>query len=181
MNIKELRTKHGLSQQDLAVKTGIPRPRIAKWEEGKGSPKREDSQTLDKFFATLENIVSEEHTQVVEESGNVYENITSKTLFNISESNKSLAESNASLARSNEELVRMVKDRSTADAAPQSATVSAAILPPLLGLLFEIGTGKKYHSVEEMQAVWNNRIAESLGLKKETGIQKSSGKQHIGK
>lgn len=53
MNIKELRAKHNLSQQDLADKTGIPRPRIAKWEEGKGNPKTEDQQKLDKLFAKL--------------------------------------------------------------------------------------------------------------------------------
>lgn len=53
MNIKQLRLKHHLSQQELSTKTGIPRPRLAKWEEGKAKPKREDYDILEKFFATL--------------------------------------------------------------------------------------------------------------------------------
>lgn len=50
MNVKEIREKLRLSQQELADKTGIPKDRIAKWEQGKGSPKVEDSAILKKFF-----------------------------------------------------------------------------------------------------------------------------------
>lgn len=53
MNIKELRSKFNLSQQELADQTGIPRTRIAKWEEGKGSPKVDDSKTLVNYFLKL--------------------------------------------------------------------------------------------------------------------------------
>jgi transcriptional regulator with XRE-family HTH domain len=50
MNIKELREALNISQQDLADATGIPRPRIGKWEQGKGSPKAEDYKKLESFF-----------------------------------------------------------------------------------------------------------------------------------
>jgi len=50
MNVKELREGAGLTQEELSSKTGIPRDRIAKWEQGKGSPKSEDEKTLSKFF-----------------------------------------------------------------------------------------------------------------------------------
>lgn len=50
MNTKELREKLNLSQQELADKTGIPKARIAKWEQKKGSPKAEDFEILKKFF-----------------------------------------------------------------------------------------------------------------------------------
>jgi transcriptional regulator with XRE-family HTH domain len=63
MNIRELRLKHNLSQQDVADKTGIPRPRIAKWEEGKGKPKAEDQKILDNFFASLSEDVPPEPLQ----------------------------------------------------------------------------------------------------------------------
>lgn len=53
MNVKELREKYGLSQHELEEKTGIPRERIAKWEQGKGSPKAEDSAILTAFFGGL--------------------------------------------------------------------------------------------------------------------------------
>lgn len=52
MNIKEKRLKAKLSQQQLADKTGIPKDRIGKWEQGKGKPKAEDSSILEKFFRT---------------------------------------------------------------------------------------------------------------------------------
>lgn len=55
MDIKELRIKKGLSQQELSDKTGIPRGRIAKWEEGKAKPKTDDYKTLEKFFANDSN------------------------------------------------------------------------------------------------------------------------------
>jgi transcriptional regulator with XRE-family HTH domain len=50
MNIRELREELNLSQQELADKTGIPKDRIAKWEQGKGNPKTQDFKTLTLFF-----------------------------------------------------------------------------------------------------------------------------------
>lgn len=54
MNVKTLREKFNLSQDELAAKTGIPRDRIAKWEQGKGNPKATDHRILDSFFRELE-------------------------------------------------------------------------------------------------------------------------------
>jgi len=42
IDVKALREKVNLTQHELAEKTGIPRERIAKWEQKKGSPKSED-------------------------------------------------------------------------------------------------------------------------------------------
>lgn len=53
MNVKELREKKGLTQQELSDKTGIPRPRIAKWEQGKGQPKATDVKILEGIFGEL--------------------------------------------------------------------------------------------------------------------------------
>lgn len=50
MNIKELREKKKLSQQELADAVGIPRDRIGKWEQGKGNPKTDDYKKLEAFF-----------------------------------------------------------------------------------------------------------------------------------
>ncbi len=50
VNVKELREKNNLTQQELSDKTGIPRARIAKWEQGLGKPKADDSQILSDFF-----------------------------------------------------------------------------------------------------------------------------------
>lgn len=51
MNIKELREKKNLSQEELSLKTGIPRARISKWESGKGNPKTADAKILENFFS----------------------------------------------------------------------------------------------------------------------------------
>lgn len=50
MNVRQLREGKNLSQQQLASMTGIPKDRIAKWEQGKGMPKASDAKTLEKFF-----------------------------------------------------------------------------------------------------------------------------------
>lgn len=50
MNIKELRGKLDLSQQELSDKTGIPKHRIEKWEINKGNPKADDYIILQTFF-----------------------------------------------------------------------------------------------------------------------------------
>lgn len=49
MNVKELREKLFLSQQELWDKTGIPKDRIAKWEQGKWRPKSEDTAILQRL------------------------------------------------------------------------------------------------------------------------------------
>lgn len=54
LNIKELRKRHNLSQQELADRTGIPKGRINNWEQNKGTPKTEDYNTLTQFFNSVE-------------------------------------------------------------------------------------------------------------------------------
>lgn len=54
LNIKELRTSRGLSQQKLSDETGIPKGRINGWEQLGSQPKKEDYDKLVNFFG-LEN------------------------------------------------------------------------------------------------------------------------------
>lgn len=54
MNVKELRSKYGLSQGQLSEQTGIPKGRINGWEQQGTQPKAEDSAKLEAFFADLE-------------------------------------------------------------------------------------------------------------------------------
>lgn len=87
MNIKDLRLKFRLSQQDVADKTGIPRPRLAKWEEGKGNPKAEDSKILANFFASLSEVSTVSEPQPQYRSG----------IDDLAHSNRLLAESNSKM------------------------------------------------------------------------------------
>lgn len=55
MNVRELREKYGLSQQELSDATGIPKGRINGWEQRGSSPKVEDFQKLQEFFENIES------------------------------------------------------------------------------------------------------------------------------
>ena len=48
--LKELRTWNGLSQMELAKKTGLSQSAIAKWELGKTEPTASALITLSRFF-----------------------------------------------------------------------------------------------------------------------------------
>jgi transcriptional regulator with XRE-family HTH domain len=53
VDTKDYRAKWGITQEELAIISSIPRERIAKWEQGKGNPKAEDTTKLielDKIF-----------------------------------------------------------------------------------------------------------------------------------
>jgi len=50
INVKALRIANGLSQNELAEATGIPRGRINAWEQRGSMPKHEDYLTLMSFF-----------------------------------------------------------------------------------------------------------------------------------
>lgn len=59
MNVKELRQLYKITQDALSAGTGIPRDRIAKWEQGKGTPKSEDAFILQDFFNKKREEVSQ--------------------------------------------------------------------------------------------------------------------------
>ncbi|MXQ49638.1 helix-turn-helix domain-containing protein [Streptococcus pneumoniae] len=48
--LKELRKKHGLTQQELADKVGTNRVNITKWETGRTEPSLENVVRLAKLF-----------------------------------------------------------------------------------------------------------------------------------
>lgn len=50
MNIKQLRTKHGLTQERLAIAMGIDRSAVAKWETGSAMPRADKLTELAKIL-----------------------------------------------------------------------------------------------------------------------------------
>lgn len=70
MDIKSLRKKLSLSQDELAAEINIPRDRIAKWEQGKGNPKQPDYDVLKEYFKkhkVWENVPLETKLQLKED------------------------------------------------------------------------------------------------------------------
>lgn len=48
--LKELRTKAGLSQEELASKIFVSRSAVAKWEQGRGLPEDDSVERLAALF-----------------------------------------------------------------------------------------------------------------------------------
>lgn len=159
MDVKLLREKINKTQQELADETGIPRDRIAKWEQGKGSPKPEDHAILAKYF-------SEHIREEIPNYGNlINDDFTQKSLLKLIESHKILVESNKTLADSNKELVQ---NNTSLTKLVISSTVSApggrseaddAKFSDLLEVIAGVGSGKlKWSSMQEAAAELSKRF-----------------------
>lgn len=83
-NIKEYRTKRGLSQQDLAVRLNVVRQTVSKWEKGASIP---DAQMLMKLSKELE--------------------VSVNTLLDIDSTEKDLKEISVQLETANNELSKI--------------------------------------------------------------------------
>jgi len=53
--IKRLRDGHGLSQTEISRRTGIPQPRLSKWEKGNAPTGADDALKLRALAAELED------------------------------------------------------------------------------------------------------------------------------
>lgn len=118
----------GVTQLQLAEKTGIPRDRIAKWEQGKGAPKANDHAALMSFFHSVGISPS-----YIEKGGTNLDNLKSRNTntgpsvpeqkrenkgrnsqdtieLTLAESNRLMAESNYLLAASMQTLIQTNAD-----------------------------------------------------------------------
>ena len=67
--IYQLRTQVGLSQEELAEKTGVSRQSVSKWETGASIPELDKLIQLAKTFGiTLDALVQDESAQTIPES-----------------------------------------------------------------------------------------------------------------
>lgn len=59
MNLKNLRTRHQLTQEDVAERLNVSRQVIAKWEKGESTPDIQHCMELAKLYnVTLDNLVN---------------------------------------------------------------------------------------------------------------------------
>ena len=64
MRIKELRKKHGLTQESLAMSLGVDRSTIACWETGRSKPKADGLLKLSVALnCTVDELLKEEKTK----------------------------------------------------------------------------------------------------------------------
>lgn len=89
---------------------------------------------------------------------------------------KQIVETNAKLADTNSELAKKIPEPIASERQQIPSDVEAK-LNAALGLLFEIGSGKKFQSKQELQMFWNKKISAELGLIESTDTQTGSDKK----
>ena len=89
---------------------------------------------------------------------------------------KQIVETNAKLADTNSELAKKIPEPIVSERQQIPSDVEAK-LNAALGLLFEIGSGKKFQSKQELQMFWNKKISAELGLIESTDTQTGSDKK----
>jgi transcriptional regulator with XRE-family HTH domain len=188
VNVKELRERHGITQKALAKATGIPRDRIAKWEQDKGMPKAEDERILTEYFKRLKgeeipskpdvpprlNEPAENH---LKDAGGTWGNdqpgltrlmleaLKKLTESNtaISESNKSVSDSNQILARSNEELVQLLKSKSaTSEFEKKTLLETVATVRALREYAIEITAKVKHRTADSVRKDFRKAVNDEL-------------------
>lgn len=165
-----------ISVPKFALEADIPKDRIYKWKQEDTSPKADDVEKINSWLAAkkLEKppkmySATELRESVVQEDQVPYGSpdrayLTNKAVTSIAESNKILAEANRTLAdahkilaRNNEELITMIKPATVNDGQGMTEAFSARF-SDLLELLAQVGSGKKWKSVEEARAALNKYV-----------------------
>jgi hypothetical protein len=106
--------------------------------------------------------------------------LTIQALFNLTESNRVLAESNKSLADSHQVLVGMVKGKFTAGEPEEIPAAVQSKLTDLLGLIAEVGSGKKWKSPQEAAAELHKRFSGAETKTSSVGIHAGTGRSGKG-
>lgn len=178
MNVKALREKKGITQEELAEKTNIPRGRIAKWEQGKGSPKVEDAEKLAAFFAEPIEEVRKNGEQVTAHENKVKDEPetppTSQLLETIQllvKQQDKLISSYDKIADANRILAQKV-DTIPVNAQQESQITFDAIIGGLQELLVDLGTGTHWNSRDQGAAAVRNKLYASLREKSVGRTQK---------
>lgn len=92
---------------------------------------------------------------------------------------KQIVATNSKLADSNNELAKKIPDQPTVNVQQQSEQVVDATRSAFLELLSQVGSGKRFHSPDEVKTIYNKLVADVLVPKAEDDTQKNSGKKRI--
>lgn len=71
-NLKYLREKKGIDQQELADELNVPRSTLSCWENGLRTPKIEQIQEIATYFDAEIDIVSKDYSQLLSEKSDEY-------------------------------------------------------------------------------------------------------------
>jgi len=184
LDIKKIRKKHRLTQEQIAEKLGITRQLVIAIEKGQQMSKVVEKalENFDKAeiipnMAQEPQAVYERHNHISTET--LEEKILNdyKALKSIAESNrilaeaqkiaaesgKILAESQKQLVNTNAELVSLYKHSATGNADEGKSADVQSKLDTLLEAIAEVAAGKKFHSKQEALATIGKKFYERSG------------------
>lgn len=164
------RARIALNKEEFAQKLGYSRSHMHKFMAG-------ESPIPDGLIEAAEKLNNDTNI-VLSESQEEYGTLTMKALVNLTESNRVLAESNKTLAESHSRLVTMVETKSTESGPQEIPEAVDAKLTDALVLLAEIGSGKKWKSVQEGLAEIHKRFSGVHRTVEVKGIQKRGDRLH---
>lgn len=177
MNVKELRLRMGITQEELADKTNIPRGRIAKWEQGKGSPKSEDEKKLSEFFADSIEEVHKDGKNIPEQENRPKGGQQMASTGQLLETINLLVRQNDKLADTNRILAEKI---GTIPVGGQEETQRSvdAMLQGIREFVLKLSTGIRYKSLDEARAAYRRELGDVLEKTKLRGIRDGSGSSH---
>lgn len=133
-----------------------------------------------KIFGTV-SMTTDQQQERPQQERPQEESITMQTILKLaasnqtlSDANKKLADAHFLLAEGNRELVRMA----TVNAPPQNEQAVNAMRSAFLELLGQVGSGKRFHSPDELKTVYNKLVSDTLVPKGEGDTQKNSDRKH---
>jgi len=175
--------KNNLNVSRTEKEAGIPKGRMAKWLAGKGAPKVEDSEKLQKWYDLHygEEVPKLEEVQkdapVSDFKANTGAGVSEASIHGLIRTNEKLAaaalgdvENRKLLIRQNEELLSMVKQSGNVQPGNHEAFQSKFLAA--LEFLAEVAAGKRYKSVDEASAALSKTVFDGPAQKKGRGIRR---------
>jgi CRISPR/Cas system CSM-associated protein Csm2 small subunit len=167
----------------ISLKTGFSKGNVSQYLNRKMDP---SENFLKKFYTEFYNRSKEEvadlerHVLHDDGGGATYRkssDVSMQTIFNLSESHKALAIAHEELSQTNKILAesnsRLIDQYATVNALAQMPATSQTRLREILGLLADVGPGKRFFSEEEAWAnvirLWGNLDGKNLKKNIQTG------------
>lgn len=152
-----------ISVPEMAEETGIPKDRVYKWKQQGTTPKADDERKVIEWMKLKKmdkNPSNSSKTSTVLETDDDL-----KTLIN---SNATLAQALLGCREDQKELIQMLKaereySRPIERVPQQKELMHQMQVSRILRVLAEVGTGKRWNSVEEAYAELNIILADPLG------------------
>lgn len=171
--IKTYRESRRLTKTEMGKMLNVSSQLLGQYESGRQKPKVDFHTKWKEVFG--ESLIETNVSQGTEKELSVSSimKIAQSNMI-LAEANKTLADAHIILARNNENLIGMVRATESVESEIPLAVQSK--LTDLLGLIAEVGSGKRWKSPQEANAELHRRFVGTVKKKKEAGIRSDSGR-----